>query len=275
MLSEEIQKKYLSFLEKVESLDRNEKSNLLMYRLFEINLSTKYIFKYFYNWIVFIMLFQFLFLPLFQNNFFEIVRLSYKLDYVQIIFISLLSYILHEIGHAAWLKKKDIKQLKFGFALVLNILPTFYIKHKVYNFTKIEKITYYLSGCLMNIFIVFSALIYQLVFGVSNVSSCFILINFSIVFLNLIPFLITDGYHILTIITDEYNLRQKFTSVIKNPVNLKNYNKFVKVYTIFNIIFLFFINVNTYTRITNVTNSYVGMGALLIITILQVLLFRR
>ncbi|KMT23516.1 hypothetical protein MEPL4_7c01130 [Melissococcus plutonius] len=127
----------------------------------------------------------------------------------------------------------------------------------------------------MNIFIVFSALIYQLVFGVSNVSSCFILINFSIVFLNLIPFLITDGYHILTIITDEYNLRQKFTSVIKNPVNLKNYNKFVKVYTIFNIIFLFFINVNTYTRITNVTNSYVGMGALLIITILQVLLFRR
>ncbi len=145
----------------------------------------------------------------------------------------------------------------------------------MYNFTKIEKITYYLSGCLMNIFIVFSALIYQLVFGVSNVSSCFILINFSIVFLNLIPFLITDGYHILTIITDEYNLRQKFTSVIKNPVNLKNYNKFVKVYTIFNIIFLFFINVNTYTRITNVTNSYVGMGALLIITILQVLLFRR
>ncbi len=127
----------------------------------------------------------------------------------------------------------------------------------------------------MNIFIVFSALIYQLVFGVSNVSSCFILINFSIVFLNLIPFLITDGYHILTIITDEYNLRQKFTSVIKNPVNLKKYNKFVKVYTIFNIIFLFFINVNTYTRITNVTNSYVGMGALLIITILQVLLFRR
>lgn len=145
----------------------------------------------------------------------------------------------------------------------------------MYNFTKIEKITYYLSGCLMNIFIVFSALIYQLVFGVSNVSSCFILINFSIVFLNLIPFLITDGYHILTIITDEYNLRQKFTSVIKNPVNLKKYNKFVKVYTIFNIIFLFFINVNTYTRITNVTNSYVGMGALLIITILQVLLFRR
>ncbi|BAK22323.1 hypothetical protein MPTP_1933 (plasmid) [Melissococcus plutonius ATCC 35311] len=242
-----------------------------MYRLFEINLSTKYIFKYFYNWIVFIMLFQFLFLPLFQNNFFEIVRLSYKLDYVQIIFILYFTW----NRACSLVKKKDIKQLKFGFALVLNILPTFYIKHKVYNFTKIEKITYYLSGCLMNIFIVFSALIYQLVFGVSNVSSCFILINFSIVFLNLIPFLITDGYHILTIITDEYNLRQKFTSVIKNPVNLKNYNKFVKVYTIFNIIFLFFINVNTYTRITNVTNSYVGMGALLIITILQVLLFRR
>ncbi|WP_314067188.1 M50 family metallopeptidase [uncultured Vagococcus sp.] len=266
---------YLLFLNKIAQETHSKKEYSLMSILMEWSIKADFFPKRTYTIIGMLTLF-FGVVTMFNLDVVqEIMNKTYDLNFFQVVLISLFSYIFHECGHAAWLREHDITSIILGFALLLGILPTFYIRHKVYVFSKQQKISYYFSGCLANLFLILVSFVLGLIFGNDNMIAYLIIINGSIIFLNLVPFFVTDGYQILSVLFDEYNLRKKFTQVVKEPSKFATYSRFVKWYISLSFLSILFIDLNAYCKITQYTNNVIGVVTVMLLLIFQVIILRR
>lgn len=160
------------------------------------------------------------------------------LGYLLINLGMVISFALHELGHLFAGIKNGIEPERFQFSLFLGFMPMFYIKNKnIYSLPRRKIVDVLLAGIKINFFLF---LLLMNLYAVSGIELFKILSlsNLRIIFVNLFPLTLSDGYFILTVLTGFSNLRQNYHIFLARPKQWKTFNSVEKIYTIFALITL-------------------------------------
>lgn len=159
--------------------------------------------------------------------------LSYKsgdinsvfLGYLFINFSMVLMFLIHETFHVITGIEKGIRPAYFSFILFLGFMPMFYIKNRnIYTLEKKDIIKVLLAGVYSNLILFFILIDLFFVFKIEFIK-ILAMANLRMIFVNLIPISLTDGYFIYTLIFNRPNLRMKFHKFLADPRRLKEYKK--------------------------------------------------
>lgn len=240
-------------LNKIEQNQTKEKSFIL----FETKLISKEkaatvskiiqpLFQPTFFWIAFTFLFILSVYNLSQMHHFHLEK-----KYMLFLFlIYIISAFIHEIGHIAACNRYTKKNGEVGVGIYF-IFPVFYSNiTPIWGAKKQERIITNLAGVYIQLFIIFGLFIAYLLTDNHQIQDI-IAISTMIILYQLIPFIRTDGYWIISDLTDIPNLlpnsTQKINQLFKNPlkINLKNKKDwFILVYGIFNQIIMLYVIVN-------------------------------
>ncbi|MDM1299645.1 hypothetical protein HXZ94_14200 [Empedobacter falsenii] len=240
-------------LNKIEQNQTKEKSFIL----FETKLISKEkaatiskiiqpLFQPTFFWIAFTFLFIFSVYNLSQMHHFHLEK-----KYMLFLFlIYIISAFIHEIGHIAACNRYTKKNGEVGVGIYF-IFPVFYSNiTPIWGAKKQERIITNLAGVYVQLFLIFGLFIAYLLTDNHQIQDI-IAISTMIILYQLIPFIRTDGYWIISDLTDIPNLlpnsTQKINQLFKNPlkINLKNKKDwFILVYGIFNQIIMLYVIVN-------------------------------
>lgn len=156
-------------------------------------------------------------------------------------FIVVWSLVLHELGHMSVAFFEKESDLFFGAKLQYGVVPILYISNrKIYEHTRIERIFYYSGGVLTNsaiggiCFIAYNW--WFQMWGHAYFLNFSYRLNFSLVALNLYPFLFSDGFNILREIFQVYDLRRLVLMNFFRPHSLFAASRPAFVYYIFVIV---------------------------------------
>lgn len=139
---------------------------------------------------------------------------GYSISFFKIMFAAIIGSIFHEIGHIVMGKNNNINPKSIGISLYLDFIPQIYVKSsKIYLANRKERFLYHIGGPSVD-FIFFSYFSFA---GLSLKSSTCILLSLaalqSLIF-NLMPFGLSDGYFIMSVIFKTINLRINFVNLL-------------------------------------------------------------
>ncbi len=137
-----------------------------------------------------------------------------------------LCFLLHEIGHAIAAIANGIKIKTFSFGLYLGLIPMFYFTYDDLKPASPKiKFRVTVAGIYTNLICAgLCLLLLELPFVSENaykVLSLFLILNVYMIVGNLLPFKLCDGYYILSILLNKYDLR---ITLIKLLISFKGIN---------------------------------------------------
>ncbi|ADI28152.1 M50 family metallopeptidase [Geobacillus sp. C56-T3] len=169
-------------------------------------------------------------------------------DFITFYIATILVIFLYELGHGIACKYFGGKVEEIGFLLIF-FSPALYCDVSgIWSFKdKKQKIITLIAGVYVQL-IIFSlcSIIYDLYFGQSTWLATFILWNVLMIFFNILPFVKLDGYWILSNIVEIPNLYEKSLKLALGRGEEVLFDereilkkKFIKVFGILNIVFVF------------------------------------
>ena len=168
--------------------------------------------------------------------------------YIMYLFIIyIISAFIHEFGHIAACNRFTKKNGEIGVGIYF-LFPVFYSNiTPIWGAKKEERIITNLAGVYVQLFIILFLYIVYLITDIHEIQDI-IGASTVIILYQLIPFIRTDGYWILSDLTDSPNLlsnsNKRVINFLKNPFKLKLNNKnegLELLYGLFNQIFMIFI----------------------------------
>ncbi|MCL9807365.1 hypothetical protein NAT51_17695 [Flavobacterium amniphilum] len=189
------------------------------------------------------------------NGYFYYESIRYKTNSVfeaGIVYTVLLSVLLlHEMGHFLAAKKYDTNVREIGLGWYI-FLPVFYIDlNEVWKLSSKKRIIINLSGIYMQLVCGILLLLLSLfVNQYSNVFMAAFFMNFSIVILNLNPFLKFDGYWVLSDLLEGKDLNSVSNRIMRKWLCFKKSEEesVMIVYTMLRMVFMIFI-ISTFIRL--------------------------
>ena len=169
----------------------------------------------------------------------------YLMKIIVIIVSMIVSLIFHEFAHILVGLQHGLVPIKLGISLYMNVIPMYYIiTPGTYLASTYERIKFYIAGVCAN-FIIFAffsmfASVFQCDFFYLIAFS-----NFQLILINLIPFALTDGYFLMSIILKRINLRLDFINII--TFQNKNTGKLdiaTKIYCVISITYIWILVFN-------------------------------
>lgn len=166
---------------------------------------------------------------------------------VYLFIIYIVSAFIHEFGHIAACNRFTKKNGEIGVGIYF-LFPVFYSNiTPIWTAKKEERIITNLAGVYVQLYILTALFILYLITGIHEIQDIIALSTLVILY-QLIPFIRTDGYWILSDLTDSPNLlsnsNKRVIDFIKNPFKFKINNKnevLELIYGLFNQIFMIFI----------------------------------
>ena len=166
---------------------------------------------------------------------------------VYLFIIYIVSAFIHEFGHIAACNRFTKKNGEIGVGIYF-LFPVFYSNiTPIWTAKKEERIVTNLAGVYVQLYILTALFILYLITGIHEIQDIIALSTLVIIY-QLIPFIRTDGYWILSDLTDSPNLlsnsNKRVIDFIKNPFKFKINNKnevLELIYGLFNQIFMIFI----------------------------------
>lgn len=166
---------------------------------------------------------------------------------VYLFIIYIVSAFIHEFGHIAACNRFTKKNGEIGVGIYF-LFPVFYSNiTPIWTAKKEERIITNLAGVYVQLYILTALFILYLITGIHEIQDIIALSTLVIIY-QLIPFIRTDGYWILSDLTDSPNLlsnsNKRVIDFIKNPFKFKINNKnevLELIYGLFNQIFMIFI----------------------------------
>ena len=166
---------------------------------------------------------------------------------VYLFIIYIVSAFIHEFGHIAACNRFTKKNGEIGVGIYF-LFPVFYSNiTPIWTAKKEERIITNLAGVYVQLYIIVALFIIYLITGIHEIQDIIALSTLVILY-QLIPFIRTDGYWILSDLTDSPNLlsnsNKRVIDFIKNPFKFKINNKnevLELIYGLFNQIFMIFI----------------------------------
>lgn len=166
---------------------------------------------------------------------------------VYLFIIYIVSAFIHEFGHIAACNRFTKKNGEIGVGIYF-LFPVFYSNiTPIWTAKKEERIITNLAGVYVQLYIIVALFIIYLITGIHEIQDI-IGVTTVIILYQLIPFIRTDGYWILSDLTDSPNLLSNSNKIvinfIKNPFKFKINNKnevLELIYGLFNQIFMIFI----------------------------------
>ncbi|MEW5323126.1 M50 family metallopeptidase [Geobacillus thermoleovorans] len=240
---------------------KKERKNILFYRFKLINPDTYLhllVNKFFSNKTVnrLLLIFSALIITLgliaFLKNVYQITDKFFRdfvfFDFITFYIATILVIFLHELGHGIACKYFGGKVEQIGLLLIF-FSPALYCDVSgIWSFKdKKQKIITLIAGVYVQLIILsLCSIIYDLYFEQSTWLSTFILWNVLMVFSNILPFLKLDGYWILSNIVEIPNLYEKSLKLALGRGEEVLFDereilkkKFIKVFGILNIVFVF------------------------------------
>ena len=175
-------------------------------------------------WIVFALLFS-----LSIYNVFTIAEIHLEKKYILFLFLTyILTALIHEIGHIAACNRFTKKNGEIGICVYF-IFPVFYSNiTPIWTATKQQRIITNLAGVYIQLYIVAFFYFIYLITGNIQIQNV-VAISTVVILYQLIPFIRTDGYWILSDITNSPNLlsnsSEEVIKFFKNPLKYKITNK--------------------------------------------------
>ena len=175
-------------------------------------------------WIVFALLFS-----LSIYNVFTIGEIHLEKKYILFLFLTyILTALIHEIGHIAACNRFTKKNGEIGIGVYF-IFPVFYSNiTPIWTATKQQRIITNLAGVYIQLYIVAFFYFIYLITGNIQIQNV-VAISTVVILYQLIPFIRTDGYWILSDITNSPNLlsnsSEEVIKFFKNPLKYKIVNK--------------------------------------------------
>ena len=175
-------------------------------------------------WIVFTLLFS-----LSIYNVFTIAEIHLEKKYILFLFLTyILTALIHEIGHIAACNRFTKKNGEIGIGVYF-IFPVFYSNiTPIWTATKQQRIITNLAGVYIQLYIVAFFYFIYLITGNIQIQNV-VAISTVVILYQLIPFIRTDGYWILSDITNSPNLlsnsSEEVIKFFKNPLKYKITNK--------------------------------------------------
>ncbi len=175
-------------------------------------------------WIVFALLFS-----LSIYNVFTIGEIHLEKKYILFLFLTyILTALIHEIGHIAACNRFTKKNGEIGIGVYF-IFPVFYSNiTPIWTATKQQRIITNLAGVYIQLYIVAFFYFIYLITGNIQIQNV-VAISTVVILYQLIPFIRTDGYWILSDITNSPNLlsnsSEEVIKFFKNPLKYKITNK--------------------------------------------------
>ena len=175
-------------------------------------------------WIVFALLFS-----LSIYNVFTIAEIHLEKKYILLLFLTyILTALIHEIGHIAACNRFTKKNGEIGIGVYF-IFPVFYSNiTPIWTATKQQRIITNLAGVYIQLYIVAFFYFIYLITGNIQIQNV-VAISTVVILYQLIPFIRTDGYWILSDITNSPNLlsnsSEEVIKFFKNPLKYKITNK--------------------------------------------------
>ncbi|WP_413533547.1 hypothetical protein [Empedobacter brevis] len=236
--NEEIKKKksFIRFETKIISKENAARISKVLQPLFQPT----------FFWITFTLLFLFSI-----YNLTQIKHINFEKDYMLYLFVFyLISALIHEFGHIAACNRFAKKNGEIGIGVYF-IFPVFYSNiTPIWSVKKQERIITNLAGVYIQLFTILGLFIVYLISGNNHIKDI-IAITTMVILYQLIPFIRTDGYWILSDITETPNLltvsSKKVKDFFRNPLKLKLDNKkelFFLIYGLFNQLIMFYLIIN-------------------------------
>lgn len=145
--------------------------------------------------------------------------------------VSVSSVLLHELGHKIIAIKYGIFPKKLVIALYLYISPIIYLEMPgIYAISQWKRIKVWGAGIYVNyVLCSVAAFLYRLTSY--NLLGLIFTINLTLILINIIPFMLLDGYYIFSTLIEETDLRLQFLNIWNINVWRKS-NSWVRVYIV-------------------------------------------
>lgn len=137
--------------------------------------------------------------------------------YLIILLFTPLALIIHEVGHRIVGIKNDLYEGKIAIVMFMYIIPLMYVKQKnIYSLKRKRIIQVIISGVASNLLIGILSLVVALI--TNNIFVFyFAMANLKLIFINLLPFSLSDGYFLLSVILRIPNIRMYMYQIINKP----------------------------------------------------------
>jgi len=175
--------------------------------------------------------------------------ITYLLIYPILIIITL----IHELGHSAATLKFNVQPKSIGFGFYY-LLPVLYTDISgIWRLSKMKKVIINLAGIYMQLLangLIFITTLFLRNNLITNFLHYIVLANFSIIIINLLPFIKYDAYWIYSDLSGINNLQSKsikflketFSRIIRNEnIDIKKIKTSLIVYSIFRLTFFIII----------------------------------
>lgn len=147
------------------------------------------------------------------------------LGYIVIQGLSLLMGIIHEVAHVVASLKNGGRPHYIAFVLYMGFMPMAYLKQKnIYALKRKEILEILFAGVIMNLFL-FMLFGNLYLWTESNWAKILAVTNIRLALINLVPFSLTDGYFIFSILSKRPNLRMNFFHLLAYPNEIRCYDK--------------------------------------------------
>lgn len=174
----------------------------------------------------------------YENNF-----NYYNGTYVYIIvnLLTPIAFIFHEIAHRITGRSYGLETGSMSVALFWGCIPMFYVKQRaIYSLKRKKFLQVLIAGILGNILLGSICLIFAILFQ-STVLYYFAICNYRMIYVNLLPISLSDGYFIMCILSKTPNIRLYMYKVLVNPKFIFQIGFREKVFCILMILFMFVI----------------------------------
>lgn len=146
---------------------------------------------------------------------------SVVLGYILIQGLSLFMGIIHETAHVVVSLKNGGRPHYIAFVLYMGFMPMAYLKQKnIYALKKKDILEILFAGVAMNLFL-FMFFGNLFLWTENNWAKILAFTNIRLALVNLVPFSLTDGYFIFSILSKKPNLRMNFFRLLAYPKEIR------------------------------------------------------
>lgn len=164
--------------------------------------------------------------------------------------ISLISILLHELGHGLFASKYDIPPSFFTIALYLYVTPIVYLSIPgIYTKSPKQRIYIWGAGIYVNAIICTVALIVHAFFD-SQLAALIFVVNLTLIMVNISPLMPLDGYFIACTLLKSTNIRSQFLHPFTKRY-WRQSNNYIKLYSVLSLammVYIIFTQVNWLSR---------------------------
>ena len=194
--------------------------------------------------------------------------ISVVLGYIVIQGLSLLMGMMHEVAHVVVSLKNGGRPHYIAFVLYMGFMPMAYLKQKnIYALKKKSILEILLAGVIMNLFLfMFFGSLY--LWTENNWAKMLAVTNIRLAFINLVPFSLTDGYFIFSILSKRPNLRMNFFRLLAYPSEVRYCDKKVLCcYLLYALTILLCFNSEIIILLNVLTKQFHGIKYLILVPV--------